>query len=180
MMSAQEFMAILDGRCRWRFSRSCRPASFECCDLTAISLSPPDPFLFLEPQQQQQPAQHGQARCQYLTSSLVQLSSLGLTVLALCSPSDCRSIARPFRPVVPLSLPEPLHGHLAQSLGDQLSQITMYDVKSYYNQAKNLVLNVPEMEAKVLEATNDDAWCVPFQLIQACPRPCALCDVFGC
>lgn len=37
----------------------------------------------------------------------------------------------------------------------------MYDLKSYATQAKNLVLNVPEMEAKVLEATNDDAWCVP-------------------
>lgn len=34
----------------------------------------------------------------------------------------------------------------------------MYDIKSYYNQAKNMVLNVSEMEAKVLEATNDDAW----------------------
>jgi len=36
----------------------------------------------------------------------------------------------------------------------------MYDLKSYATQAKNLVLNVPEMEAKVLEATNDDAWSV--------------------
>jgi len=36
----------------------------------------------------------------------------------------------------------------------------MYDVKSYYNQARNMVLNVSEMEAKVREATNDDPWCV--------------------
>ena len=34
----------------------------------------------------------------------------------------------------------------------------MYDVKSYYNQAKNAVLNLSEMEAKVREATNDDPW----------------------
>lgn len=36
----------------------------------------------------------------------------------------------------------------------------MYDIKSYYNQAKNAVLNIPEMEAKVREATNDDPWWV--------------------
>lgn len=36
----------------------------------------------------------------------------------------------------------------------------MYDVKSYYNAAKNAVLNIPEMEAKVREATNEDPWCV--------------------
>jgi hypothetical protein len=36
----------------------------------------------------------------------------------------------------------------------------MYDIKSYYNSAKNMVLNVPEMEAKVREATNEDAWYV--------------------
>ena len=36
----------------------------------------------------------------------------------------------------------------------------MYDLKTYYNQAKNIVLQVPEMEAKVLEATNEDAWSV--------------------
>lgn len=34
----------------------------------------------------------------------------------------------------------------------------MYDIKSMYNQAKNVVLNVSEMEAKVREATNDDPW----------------------
>lgn len=113
------------------------------------------------------------------TLILVQVSSLRLTILALCPPSDRPSIARPSRPAVPSFLLEPLYGHLAQSLGDQLSQITMYDVKSYYNQAKNLVLNVPEMEAKVLEATNDDAWCVLLQLIQACLHSRALRDVSG-
>jgi hypothetical protein len=43
-------------------------------------------------------------------------------------------------------------------LAKQASQITMYDVKSYYNQAKNMVLNLSEMEAKVAEATNNDPW----------------------
>jgi epsin len=66
-----------------------------------------------------------------------------------------------------------------EKLGSQLSQITFYDIKSVYNQvcskdmvrtrsrailtnsviqAKNMVLNVSEMEAKVREATNDDPW----------------------
>lgn len=45
-----------------------------------------------------------------------------------------------------------------EALGSQLSKITMYDIKSAYNQAKNMVLNVSEMEAKVQEATNDDPW----------------------
>lgn len=49
--------------------------------------------------------------------------------------------------------------HVAE-LASQASQITMYDVKSYYNQAKNAVLNLSEMEAKVREATNDDPWYV--------------------
>lgn len=31
-------------------------------------------------------------------------------------------------------------------------------------QAKNVVLNVSEMEAKVREATNDDPWCVHLPL----------------
>lgn len=64
-----------------------------------------------------------------------------------------------------------------EALGNTLSQITMYDIKSMYNQvrsstqlshpcltailqAKNVVLNVSETEAKVREATNDDPWCV--------------------
>jgi epsin len=53
-----------------------------------------------------------------------------------------------------------------ESLAGQLSQITMYDIKSYYNQAKNVVLNVSEMEAKVREATNDDPWGASSTLMQ--------------
>jgi epsin len=61
-----------------------------------------------------------------------------------------------------------------ESLGNSISQITLYDIKSMYNQvrkecgsitpfltttqAKNVVFNVSEMEAKVQEATNDEPW----------------------
>ncbi|TFY72192.1 hypothetical protein EVG20_g830 [Dentipellis fragilis] len=53
-----------------------------------------------------------------------------------------------------------------ESLGSTLSNLTMYDIKSMYNQAKNVVLNVSEMEAKVREATNDDPWGASSTLMQ--------------
>ncbi|KAK0503657.1 hypothetical protein EDD18DRAFT_1130096 [Armillaria luteobubalina] len=53
-----------------------------------------------------------------------------------------------------------------ESLGTTLSQITMYDIKTMYNQAKNVVLNVSEIEAKVREATNDDPWGASSTLMQ--------------
>ncbi|GFZ51112.1 ENTH domain-containing protein [Saitozyma sp. JCM 24511] len=53
-----------------------------------------------------------------------------------------------------------------ENLAKQASQITMYDLKSYYNQAKNAVLNVSEMEAKVREATNDEPWGASSTLMQ--------------
>ncbi|KAG5723735.1 ENTH domain-containing protein, partial [Termitomyces sp. T112] len=53
-----------------------------------------------------------------------------------------------------------------EALGQSLSQITMYDIKSAYNQAKNMVLNVTEMEAKVQEATNEDPWGASSTLMQ--------------
>lgn len=53
-----------------------------------------------------------------------------------------------------------------ESLGNTLSQISLYDIKSMYNQAKNVVLNVSEMEAKVREATNDDPWGASSTLMQ--------------
>lgn len=53
-----------------------------------------------------------------------------------------------------------------ESLVTAASQLTMYDVKSMYNQAKNIVLNVTEMEAKVQEATNDDPWGASSTLMQ--------------
>jgi epsin len=70
-----------------------------------------------------------------------------------------------------------------ESLASTLSQVTLYDVKSMYNQvclrgvwpargadgaqAKNMVMNVSEFEGKVMEATNDEPWCV------CRPFPCA-------
>ncbi|QRV77722.1 epsin amino-terminal-like (ENTH) domain protein [Ceratobasidium sp. AG-Ba] len=53
-----------------------------------------------------------------------------------------------------------------EALGSTLSQMTMYDLKSMYNQAKNMVLNVSEMEAKVRDATNDDPWGASSTLMQ--------------
>ncbi|KAG7088849.1 hypothetical protein E1B28_012803 [Marasmius oreades] len=53
-----------------------------------------------------------------------------------------------------------------ESLGSQLSQITMYDIKSMYEQAKNVVLNVSEIESKVREATNDEPWGASSTLMQ--------------
>ncbi|KAI0754529.1 hypothetical protein C8Q80DRAFT_1117209 [Daedaleopsis nitida] len=53
-----------------------------------------------------------------------------------------------------------------ESLGSALSQITMYDIKSMYNQAKNVVFNVSEMEAKVRDATNDEPWGASSTLMQ--------------
>ncbi|KAF8905294.1 hypothetical protein CPB85DRAFT_1563738 [Mucidula mucida] len=53
-----------------------------------------------------------------------------------------------------------------ESLTSQLSQITMYDIKTMYNQAKNVVLNVSEIEAKVQEATNEDPWGASSTLMQ--------------
>ncbi|KAF9003454.1 ENTH-domain-containing protein [Hymenopellis radicata] len=53
-----------------------------------------------------------------------------------------------------------------ESLTNQLSQITMYDIKTMYNQAKNVVLNVSEIEAKVQEATNEDPWGASSTLMQ--------------
>ncbi|KAJ6477173.1 hypothetical protein C8R47DRAFT_655632 [Mycena vitilis] len=53
-----------------------------------------------------------------------------------------------------------------ESLSTTLSQITLYDIKSMYNQAKNVVLNVSEIEAKVREATNDEPWGASSTLMQ--------------
>ncbi|KIJ62654.1 hypothetical protein HYDPIDRAFT_94170 [Hydnomerulius pinastri MD-312] len=52
------------------------------------------------------------------------------------------------------------------SLASTLSSLTIYDVKAMYNQAKNVVLNVSEMEAKVRDATNDEPWGASSTLMQ--------------
>ncbi|CDO72188.1 hypothetical protein BN946_scf184970.g40 [Trametes cinnabarina] len=53
-----------------------------------------------------------------------------------------------------------------ESIGSALSQITLYDIKSMVNQAKNVVFNVSEMEAKVRDATNDEPWGASSTLMQ--------------
>lgn len=64
------------------------------------------------------------------------------------------------------------------TLATSISNITLYDIKAMYNQvyesdmltfaralsilaskAKNVVLNISEMESKVREATNEEPWC---------------------
>ncbi|KAG1746036.1 uncharacterized protein EDB91DRAFT_1268988 [Suillus paluster] len=52
------------------------------------------------------------------------------------------------------------------SLANTLSNLTVYDIKSMYNQAKNVVLNVSEMESKVRDATNDEPWGASSTLMQ--------------
>ncbi|KAI6130012.1 hypothetical protein EDD17DRAFT_1177544 [Pisolithus thermaeus] len=52
------------------------------------------------------------------------------------------------------------------SLATSISSISLYDIKAMYNQAKNAVFNVSEMEAKVLEATNDEPWGASSTLMQ--------------
>jgi len=41
---------------------------------------------------------------------------------------------------------------------DQLTNITVWDVKDVFNKVKNAVMNYTEMEAKVREATNNEPW----------------------
>lgn len=45
-----------------------------------------------------------------------------------------------------------------EKLAKQASEISLYDIKSAVNKAKNVVLNLSEIESKVREATNDDPW----------------------
>lgn len=52
------------------------------------------------------------------------------------------------------------------SFATSLSSLSLYDIKAMYNQAKNAVLNVSEMEAKVREATNDEPWGASSTLMQ--------------
>ncbi|CAG8578429.1 8634_t:CDS:2 [Paraglomus brasilianum] len=41
---------------------------------------------------------------------------------------------------------------------DQLTSLTVWDVKDVFNKVKNAVMNYTEMEAKVREATNNEPW----------------------
>lgn len=45
-----------------------------------------------------------------------------------------------------------------ENIGTQLSNLTVYDLKSYYSKAKGVLLNLTEYEQKVREATSNDPW----------------------
>ncbi|KAJ9621935.1 Epsin-3, clathrin recruitment and traffic between the Golgi and endosome [Taxawa tesnikishii (nom. ined.)] len=44
------------------------------------------------------------------------------------------------------------------SLRDQVSNLTLYDVKAGVRKLQNVAMNYTEMEAKVREATNNEPW----------------------
>ena len=47
-----------------------------------------------------------------------------------------------------------------ESLKKTVANLTLYDLKAGVRQVQNAVMNYTEMEAKVREATNNDAWYV--------------------
>ncbi|WFD42146.1 Epsin-3, clathrin recruitment and traffic between the Golgi and endosome [Malassezia psittaci] len=53
-----------------------------------------------------------------------------------------------------------------EDIGNKISNLTFYDIKSFYTQAKNYALNISDIEAKVREATNDDPWGASSTLMQ--------------
>lgn len=54
--------------------------------------------------------------------------------------------------------PSPVSLELMDNLRDQLSNVSLYDVKAYVRKAQNAVLNFSDIEAKVREATNNEPW----------------------
>lgn len=50
--------------------------------------------------------------------------------------------------------------------GNRIANLTFYDIKSAWTQAKNYALNISEIEAKVNEATSDDPWGASSTLMQ--------------
>lgn len=52
------------------------------------------------------------------------------------------------------------------SLANQLSNVSLYDVKASFRKAQNAVLNFSDMEAKVREATNNEPWGTPSSVMQ--------------
>ncbi|KAF2465329.1 ENTH-domain-containing protein [Lindgomyces ingoldianus] len=53
-----------------------------------------------------------------------------------------------------------------QSLKDQVSNLTLYDLKAGVRKVQNAVMNYTEMEAKVREATNNEPWGASSSLMQ--------------
>lgn len=60
----------------------------------------------------------------------------------------------------------PLASHVSPRSGNRIANLTFYDIKSAWTQAKNYALNVSEIEAKVNEATSDDPWGASSTLMQ--------------
>ncbi|KAF2261410.1 ENTH-domain-containing protein [Lojkania enalia] len=52
------------------------------------------------------------------------------------------------------------------SLKDQVSNLTLYDIKAGVRKVQNAVMNYTEMEAKVREATNNEPWGASSSLMQ--------------
>lgn len=52
-----------------------------------------------------------------------------------------------------------------QTLKDQVSNLTLYDIKAGVRKVQNAVMNFTDMEAKVREATNNDPWGAPSTLM---------------
>ncbi|KPI41055.1 ENTH domain-containing protein [Cyphellophora attinorum] len=57
-----------------------------------------------------------------------------------------------------------------ESLKNQVSNLTLYDVKAGVRKVQNAVMNLTEMEAKVREATNGDPWGASATLMQEIAR----------
>ncbi|KAH0832121.1 hypothetical protein J3R83DRAFT_13030 [Lanmaoa asiatica] len=82
------------------------------------------------------------------------------------------------------------------SLANTFSSMTIYDIKAVYNQvyqqptpssipshlpqAKNAVLNISEMEAKVREATNDEPWGASSTLMQEIAQGQTFNEIMPC
>ncbi|KAH8721536.1 hypothetical protein GQ44DRAFT_623074 [Phaeosphaeriaceae sp. PMI808] len=52
------------------------------------------------------------------------------------------------------------------SLKDQVTNLTLYDLKAGFRKAQNAVMNYTEMEAKVREATNNEPWGASSTMLQ--------------
>ena len=52
------------------------------------------------------------------------------------------------------------------NIAQQLSNVSIYDVKASFRKAQNAVLNFSDMEAKVREATNNEPWGTPTSVMQ--------------
>ncbi|KAH9860879.1 hypothetical protein IAQ61_010614 [Plenodomus lingam] len=52
------------------------------------------------------------------------------------------------------------------SLKEQVSNLTLYDLKAGFRKAQNAVMNYTEMEAKVREATNNEPWGASSTMLQ--------------